>query len=233
MACCRTGKALARMGEAGRAHVLQRFHHRARGRSHRGGLPRSSGATRLALAFLRRARLVLDRYRDGAHAGGVFRAARRPAGRDCAASGSRSSAMRGRWRTRTHGEDIDEADLVVRINRAPRPSALSHGTRTDWLALATSLDRRKARSIGARRILWMSPQAQAAAALGAGYRRLLSASGRRIRVSARSLGRAANDRADDDRHGCGIRGSRDRPLRIRFLRQPVADWQPQRGRCAS
>ncbi|MGB5559602.1 MAG: glycosyltransferase family 29 protein [Paracoccaceae bacterium] len=57
-----------------------------------------------------------------------------------------------------YGEDIDEADLVVRINRAPRPSALSHGTRTDWLALATSLDRRKARSIGARRILWMSPK---------------------------------------------------------------------------
>ncbi len=54
------------------------------------------------------------------------------------------------------GEMIDDCDLVIRINRAPRPSAESHGARTDWLALATSLNRRQACEIHPRRVLWMS-----------------------------------------------------------------------------
>jgi Glycosyltransferase family 29 (sialyltransferase) len=57
-----------------------------------------------------------------------------------------------------HGADIDRADLVIRINRAPRPSALSHGQRTDWLALATSLCRADHAALGAPRVLWMSPK---------------------------------------------------------------------------
>ncbi|WP_286789889.1 glycosyltransferase family 29 protein, partial [Thioclava sp. UBA3469] len=32
------------------------------------------------------------------------------------------------------GAAIDAHDVVIRINRAPMPSAESHGTRTDWLA---------------------------------------------------------------------------------------------------
>lgn len=55
-----------------------------------------------------------------------------------------------------HGAAIDGADLVIRINRAPMPSALSHGTRTDWLALATSVGRHDLERIGPGRILWMS-----------------------------------------------------------------------------
>ncbi len=54
------------------------------------------------------------------------------------------------------GPQIEAADLVIRINRAPRPAASSHGSRTDWLALATGLDRRKAALIDPRRVLWMS-----------------------------------------------------------------------------
>lgn len=56
------------------------------------------------------------------------------------------------------GAEIDAADLVIRINRAPMPSVESHGTRTDWLALATSLPAPERARIAPRRILWMSPK---------------------------------------------------------------------------
>ncbi len=58
----------------------------------------------------------------------------------------------------THGAAIDAADLVIRINRAPMPAAASHGMRTDWLALATSLTGTELQRIGPKRILWMSPK---------------------------------------------------------------------------
>jgi len=56
------------------------------------------------------------------------------------------------------GPAIDAADLVIRINRAPMPGAESHGTRTDWLALAVRLGAADRARIGASRILWMSPK---------------------------------------------------------------------------
>lgn len=57
-----------------------------------------------------------------------------------------------------HGADIDAADIVIRINRAPMPAISSHGSRTDWLALATSLSKTETARINPRRILWMSPK---------------------------------------------------------------------------
>lgn len=57
-----------------------------------------------------------------------------------------------------HGAAIDAADLVVRINRAPMPSATSHGTRTDWLALAVRLSDADRTRLSPARILWMSPK---------------------------------------------------------------------------
>ena len=57
-----------------------------------------------------------------------------------------------------HGPAIDAADLVVRINRAPMPSPASHGTRTDWLALAVRLPEADRARLAPRRILWMSPK---------------------------------------------------------------------------
>ncbi|MDF3605210.1 glycosyltransferase family 29 protein [Paracoccus sp. DMF-8] len=57
-----------------------------------------------------------------------------------------------------HGAEIDAADLVIRINRAPMPRADSHGTRTDWLALATRLGCADRARIAPRRMLWMSPK---------------------------------------------------------------------------
>lgn len=56
------------------------------------------------------------------------------------------------------GAQIDAADLVIRINRAPMPSGESHGTRTDWLALAVRLGEDDRRRIGPTRNLWMSPK---------------------------------------------------------------------------
>ena len=57
-----------------------------------------------------------------------------------------------------NGTGIDAADIVIRINRAPMPSSKSHGLRTDWLALATSLQPNEAARISPKRILWMSPK---------------------------------------------------------------------------
>ena len=57
-----------------------------------------------------------------------------------------------------HGTDLDGADMVIRINRAPMPAATSHGTRTDWLALAVRLDEGERARLAPQRILWMSPK---------------------------------------------------------------------------
>lgn len=57
---------------------------------------------------------------------------------------------------RDEGAEIDRADLVVRINRAPMPASRTHGTRTDWLALATSIGAEDLDRIRPRRMLWMS-----------------------------------------------------------------------------
>ncbi|MCB2115009.1 MAG: glycosyltransferase family 29 protein [Rhodobacteraceae bacterium] len=57
---------------------------------------------------------------------------------------------------RDEGGEIDRADLVIRINRAPMPATRTHGARTDWLALATTIPERELERIRPRRILWMS-----------------------------------------------------------------------------
>ncbi len=57
-----------------------------------------------------------------------------------------------------HGAAIDAADIVIRINRAPMPAAASHGTRTDWLALATALGAADRARLARARKLWMSPK---------------------------------------------------------------------------
>ncbi|RYG90051.1 hypothetical protein EU803_15665 [Loktanella sp. IMCC34160] len=54
------------------------------------------------------------------------------------------------------GTHIDCADVVIRINSAPIPSARSHGTHTDWHALAVRNSRSMRDRVGAQRYLWMS-----------------------------------------------------------------------------
>jgi glycosyl transferase family 29 (putative sialyltransferase) len=56
------------------------------------------------------------------------------------------------------GAEIDAADIVIRINRAPMPAAASHGSHTTWLALATSLPRADLERVSPARVLWMSPK---------------------------------------------------------------------------
>jgi len=71
----------------------------------------------------------------------------------------KSVALVGNARALSQGDagaKIDAHDVVIRINRAPMPSAHSHGTRTDWLALATSLPAAERARISPGRILWMS-----------------------------------------------------------------------------
>ncbi|HMQ42239.1 MAG TPA: glycosyltransferase family 29 protein [Paracoccus sp. (in: a-proteobacteria)] len=56
----------------------------------------------------------------------------------------------------TMGPEIDGHDIVIRINRAPMPYAETHGSRTDWLGLATRLGKADRARIQPGRILWMS-----------------------------------------------------------------------------
>ncbi|MDS9466764.1 glycosyltransferase family 29 protein [Paracoccus sp. MBLB3053] len=73
------------------------------------------------------------------------------AGKDVALVGNARALAGSR-----HGQAIDAADLVIRINRAPMPHPESHGTRTDWLGLAVALGREERARIRPGRILWMS-----------------------------------------------------------------------------
>lgn len=57
-----------------------------------------------------------------------------------------------------HGAAIDAADMVIRLNRAPMPDAHSHGTRTDVLACATSLNAAHLHQLNPNLLLWMSPK---------------------------------------------------------------------------
>lgn len=75
------------------------------------------------------------------------------AGKQVALVGNARALSGGR-----QGAAIDAADLVVRINRAPMTSAESHGTRTDWLALAVRLPEADRQRLEPGRILWMSPK---------------------------------------------------------------------------
>lgn len=146
--------AMTQMGGAGRAHVLKNF-----------TIEREAeavvGVYRDLLRqpnhpdYLTRAMLFLDRYASGK------RLADYSVGREdlLGEMHGKRIAVVGNARALAdmhYGDQIDAADLVIRINRAPRPTLSSHGARTDWLALATSLDRRHARKVGASRILWMS-----------------------------------------------------------------------------
>lgn len=54
------------------------------------------------------------------------------------------------------GAEIDGHDLVIRVNRAPMPSAASHGRRIDWLALAVRIDAAALARLDPKLVLWMS-----------------------------------------------------------------------------
>lgn len=54
------------------------------------------------------------------------------------------------------GAQIDRADIVVRLNRAPMPSSRSHGTRTDWLATSIPLEQEILADRQPDLVLWMT-----------------------------------------------------------------------------
>ncbi len=57
-----------------------------------------------------------------------------------------------------HGPAIDAADLVIRLNAAPMPTARSHGNRTDWMAISVPVAPAILAARGPRRIIWMTPR---------------------------------------------------------------------------
>ena len=54
------------------------------------------------------------------------------------------------------GSQIDAADIVIRLNAAPMPSATSHGAKTDWIALSTPIPPDVLQARNPARILWMT-----------------------------------------------------------------------------
>ena len=56
----------------------------------------------------------------------------------------------------TAGAEIDAHDVVIRINRAPMPSPVSHGSHTDWLALAVGMGAADLAALNPNLTLWMS-----------------------------------------------------------------------------
>ena len=76
-----------------------------------------------------------------------------------AALGGKSVTLVGNARSlaeRDEGFAIDSADVVIRINRAPMPASRTHGTRCDWLAMATSISGDDLARLHPNRVLWMS-----------------------------------------------------------------------------
>lgn len=59
---------------------------------------------------------------------------------------------------RSEGEEIDGADLVIRLNAAPSPSPASHGTRTDWMAMSVPVEAEEIAARNPGRLLWMTPK---------------------------------------------------------------------------
>jgi hypothetical protein len=57
-----------------------------------------------------------------------------------------------------HGAEIESADLIVRLNRAPMLAPFTHGTRTDWLAMSIRPDAATLARTAPSRLLWMTPK---------------------------------------------------------------------------
>lgn len=54
------------------------------------------------------------------------------------------------------GAAIDQADIVIRMNTAPMPSAISHGHRTDWLATSIALPESRVKELAPALVMWMT-----------------------------------------------------------------------------
>ena len=74
---------------------------------------------------------------------------------------NRSVAIVGNARSlaeKTLGDLIDQADVVVRLNSAPIPSQISHGAKTDWLAISTPVKQAILQARFPAKLLWMTPK---------------------------------------------------------------------------
>ena len=71
----------------------------------------------------------------------------------------KSVALVGNARSLSHnkfGQQIDEADIVIRINTSPMPNPESHGRRTTWIATSVPIPPAVMAARAAQRILWMT-----------------------------------------------------------------------------
>jgi hypothetical protein len=76
----------------------------------------------------------------------------------------KSVALIGNARSLCHtefGNSIDAHMVVIRLNTAPMPSPLSHGTRTDVVATSVVLSKAHFGELGADMIWWMTPKPMA------------------------------------------------------------------------
>ncbi|MBA84319.1 glycosyltransferase family 29 protein [Thalassobius sp. S69A] len=57
---------------------------------------------------------------------------------------------------KTLGAQIDNHDIVLRLNTAPMPDPRSHGRRTDWLASSIPVPQGRIDALAPSRVLWMT-----------------------------------------------------------------------------
>ena len=55
----------------------------------------------------------------------------------------------------SYGSDIDAHDIVIRLNDAPIISPSSHGSRTDWMAVAKHISKQTLKARNPSLLLWM------------------------------------------------------------------------------
>ncbi|MFT6531775.1 MAG: hypothetical protein ACJASC_001321 [Limimaricola cinnabarinus] len=59
---------------------------------------------------------------------------------------------------KAQGTEIDAAEIVIRLNTAPMPSPVSHGRRTDWLAMSIAVPAPVISALAPELLLWMTPK---------------------------------------------------------------------------
>lgn len=104
-------------------------------------------------------------------------------GKAVAVVGNARSLDRG-----SHGRDIDAHDIVIRFNRVPIVSTISHGQRTTWVATGVPISPQRMASLGATHVLWLSRYRRKIPSETAGIDRLYLHPSREIDVLAKRSG---------------------------------------------
>lgn len=86
------------------------------------------------------------------------------------------------------GDEIDANEIVIRLNDAPLTASVSHGQRTDWLAVAKSVSRHRLISRKPSLLLWMPTKRKRLTWIMVNYAKFYLNANTRNKVLAEKLG---------------------------------------------